>query len=154
MSLPPDIAAFLKSRRVAVAGVSRQPQAPANAIFRKLKDAGLEVVPVNPKAAEVEGVPCYPDVASIPGEIDGVMIATHPGEALAVVQQCAGRGVKRVWFHRSFGTGSVSSEALAACKAQGIAAIEGGCPLMYCEPVDPAHRCFRWFLKVAGRAPR
>jgi len=39
-------------------------------------------------------------------------------------------------------------------EAGGLACIVGGCPLMYCEPVDPGHawlcRVLGWF----GRVPR
>ena len=147
------LAEFLAGKRFAVAGVSRQPQQAANAIYRKLRSSGFEVIPVNPNAAEVEGVRCYPDLASIPGAIDGAVIATHPRAALDIVRQCGEKGVRRVWFHRSFGTGSVSGEALQECKARGIEAIVGGCPLMYCEPVDAGHRCVRGWLRLFGRVP-
>ena len=121
--------------------------------YRRLRDTGLEVVPVNPKATEIEGVRCYPDLASIPGAIDGVVIVTPPDAALNLVRQCADKGVRAVWFHRSFGTGSVSKDAVEECKARGIAVIEGGCPMMYCEPVDAGHRCIRWWLRLFGRVP-
>jgi len=151
--MPKKVAGFLAGKRYAVAGVSRTPKQAANAIFRRLVASGFEVLPVNPNATEVEGVHCYPDIASIPGEIDGVVIATPPAAALSVVQQCAAKGVGHVWFHRSFGAGSVSKEALKECKTHGIAILEGGCPLMYCEPVDPGHKCIRMMLRLLGKVP-
>jgi predicted CoA-binding protein len=151
--MPSSVAEFLAGKRFAVAGVSRSPAQAANAIYRKLRGSGFEVFPVNPNAHEVESARCYPDLGSIPGPIDRVVIATHPRNALDIVRQCIERGVRQVWFHRSFGTGSVSVEAVAECKARGIQCIEGGCPLMYCEPVDLGHRCFRWWLRMGGRVP-
>lgn len=148
---PPAIDRFLSGRRFAVAGVSRHPAEAANAIFRKLKASGYDVVPVNPAASEVEGVPCYPDLASVPGPLDGVVVATHPRVAADVAREAADRGVSCVWFHRSFGAGSVSADAVAACRARGVTTIVGGCPLMFCEPVDVAHRCIRWWLGLRGR---
>ena len=65
--LPASVSEFLAGKRFAVAGVSRQPKQAANAIYRKLRGIGLEVLPINPNAAEVEGVQCYPDLASVPG---------------------------------------------------------------------------------------
>jgi predicted CoA-binding protein len=150
---PQEVASFLQGKRFAVAGVSRDPAQAANAIFRKLRDTGYEVVPVNPKASELEGVPCYPDVLSVPGSIDGVVVATHPRTAVEVVRHCADRQVKHIWFHRSFGQGSVSKEAIEECKTRGIQCIIGGCPLMYCEPVDFGHRCIRSWLRFSGRVP-
>ncbi len=152
--LPSLVSDFLGRTRLAVAGVSRQPGQPANAIFRRLRDSGHDVVPVNPRAEEIEGVRCYRDIASVPGRVGGVMIATPPDVSVDIVRQCATLGIDLVWFHRSFGAGSVSPAAVEACKAGGINCIVGGCPLMYCEPVDIGHRCMRWWLGWRGRVPR
>jgi len=155
MARTPDaVARFLATKRLAVAGVSRQPQQAANAIFRKIRSSGYEVYPINPQADQVEGVRCYADVASLPQPVDGIVVATHPDVAADVVRQCADRGVPRVWFHRSFGQGSVSDAAVRECASRGIECIVGGCPLMFCEPVDVAHTCMRWWLQRRGRVPR
>lgn len=151
--VPAAVREFLQGRRIAVAGVSRQPAQAANAVFRKLRDCGYEAIPVNPNAEQLEGVRCYPDLAAIPGPIDGVLVATHPKQAVDLVRQSSARGVRRVWFHRSFGNGSVSPEAIGECKARGVDCIVGGCPLMYCAPVDFGHRCMRWWLRRGGRVP-
>lgn len=147
----PAVEEFLAARHLAVAGVSRDPQQPANHIFRRLKDTGHTVWAVNPSADEVEGGPCYPDLAAVPGPVEGVVIATPPAAAPEVVRACAELGIGRVWMHRSFGTGSVSDEAVALCRERGIQVIVGGCPMMYCGKVDVAHRCMRWVLEVRGR---
>lgn len=152
--VPGVVADFLSARRIAVAGVSRGKDSAANPVFRKLRDSGYQVFPVNPNAAEVEGVACYPDLAHIPGELDAVVVATHPDAAIEVVRQAIERGVKRVWFHRSFGQGSVSAAAVEACRQAGVSSIVGGCPLMYCDPVDPGHRCMRAILGWMGKVPR
>jgi predicted CoA-binding protein len=154
MHVPDSVASFLKGRRFAVAGVSRQSGQAANAVFRKLKRSGYDVFPINPNASQVEGVRCYADVGSVPGPLDGVVIATPPAASIDVVRQCGASGVRRVWFHRSFGEGSVSDAAVRACAEQRIDAIVGGCPLMFCEPVDFGHRCMRWWLQRKGRVPK
>jgi uncharacterized protein len=151
--LPLPVAEFLKGRTFAVAGVSRESGQTANHIYRKLRASGYDVVPVNPKAPEVEGVTCYPTILAIEKPIDGVVVATPPSASVEIVRQCAARGVSRVWFHRSVGQGSVSDEAVAECHARGLSCIVGGCPLMYCEPVDPVHRCMRWILSWGTRIP-
>jgi predicted CoA-binding protein len=153
-NVPDSIAAFLRGRRFAVAGVSRQPGQAANAVFRRLQHAGYEVFPVNPHAADVEGTACYGTIAAVPGPLDGVVIATAPDVSAQVVQQCGDHEVPQVWFHRSFGGGSVSEDAVRTCEARGIQCIVGGCPLMFLEPVDVGHRCMRWWLQWQGRVPR
>jgi uncharacterized protein len=148
------VAEFLRGKRIAVAGVSRTPAAHSgNAVYRGLRERGYQVVPINPNTKEVEGTKCYPSLASVPGDIDGVVIATHPRAAIDVVRQCRQRGIRQVWFHRAFGDGSVSDDALRECEAQGLHPIVGGCPLMYSEPVDVVHRCARWWLRWRRHLP-
>lgn len=151
--LPEAVADFLSIERIAVAGVSRSPSQAANAVFRKLRESGYKAVPINPNATEIEGERCYPDLPSVPGGVDAVVVATHPGVAGQLVEQCVQCGIGRLWFHRSFGSGSVSEEAIRLCEAAGIEPIVGGCPLMYCKPVDIGHRCMRWWLHRRGRVP-
>ena len=151
--VPDSVAEFLAGKRIAVAGVSRDSRQAANAILRKLRQSGHDSVPVNPHATELEGVQCYPSLATIPGQIDGLVVAAHPDAASDLVRQCAKLGIRHVWFHRSFGTGSVSDEAVREAKALGLQCLVGGCPLMYCEPVDTIHCCMRGWLQFRHRAP-
>ncbi len=153
-TLKETVADFLAQERIAVAGVSRSGAAPANFIYKKLRDSGHEVFAVNPNAQEVEGDQCYANLAAIPKTVDGVVVATHPNVSAQVVQACVETGVPRVWLHRSFGEGSVSGEAVRLCRERGIAVIAGGCPMMFCEPVDLAHKCMRWVLNLTGRLPK
>lgn len=151
LTLPEAAQEFLAQKRIAVAGVSRKGDAAANAIYKKLRSAGYEVFPVNPNAAEVEGDKCYPTLTAIPGGVDGVVIGTAPSAAAQLVRECGALGIKRVWMHRSFGQGSVDDEAVRLCRELGLSVIPGSCPMMFCEPVDVAHQCMRWFLRVSGK---
>lgn len=153
-SMPEVVGDFLRCKRIAVAGVSRTGDSAANAVYRKLRDCGYDVFPVNPNATQVEGVACYPDVGRVPGDLDGVVVATHPAASAEVARQAMRRGIRRIWFHRSFGQGSVSPDAVEECARQGAVCIVGGCPLMYCQPVDLGHRCIRGWLSWRGRLPR
>ncbi len=148
------VEAFLAQKRIAVAGVSRNKNEAANVVYRKLRASGYEVFPVNPNAETVEGDDCYPDLKSVPGGVDGVVIATRPAVTEEVVRECADLGVPRVWMHRSFGQGSVSENAVDYCREKGIEVIPGGCPMMFCRPVDLGHKCMRWILSVTGGLPR
>lgn len=152
-TIPESVAVFLAGKRIAVAGVSRDPNQAANAIFRRLRETGHETIPVNPHATELEGVPCYRDIASIPGTIDGLMVATTPDVTMDLVRQCSDRGIKNIWFHRSFGAGSVSDAAVQEAKQRGMNCLVGGCPLMYTGKVDPFHKCVGAWLRWRHRGP-
>lgn len=144
---------FLAQRSLAVAGVSRNPAEAANAIYRRLRDAGYAVYAVNPSAEEVEGDPCYPTLAAVPAAIDGVVIVTPPEATTALVEDCAALGIARVWMHRGIGPGSVSESAVARCRDYGIAVIPGACPMMFLDPVDVGHRCIRAISRFTGHLP-
>lgn len=144
---------FLDQKRIAVAGVSLTTEDAANVIYRKLRDNGYEVFPVNPNADTFEDVRCYADVKSIPDGVDGVVIVTRPEVTEQVVRDCHEAGVPRVWMHRSFIGSSVSDEAVQYCRDHDIAVIAGGCPMMFCKP-DIGHRCMRWITRMAGGLPK
>jgi acyl-CoA synthetase (NDP forming) len=144
---------FLALERIAVVGVARDGRSPANLIYRKLEASGGRVYAVNPNADMVEGAACYRDLTAIPGGVDGAVIVTHPEVTASVIDACAVAGVRQVWLHRSFGKGSVSEEAIARCFHHGITVIPGGCPMMFCAPVDPGHTCMRLLLRLTGGLP-
>jgi predicted CoA-binding protein len=145
---------FLAQRRIAVAGVSRDPKQAANLIYRRLRAAGYEVHAVNPHATEVEGDRCYPSLAAIGAPLDGVVVVTTPSVAAALAGDCAQAGVPRVWLHRGIGPGSLSDAAVAAFRERGIAVIPGGCPNMFGATADPGHRCMCAVLTLMGKIPR
>jgi uncharacterized protein len=146
---------FLAHRRIAVTGVSRNPGAHgSNAVYKRLRERGYEVFAVNPNADEVEGDPAYLDLKSIPGGVDAVVIGTRPEIAETTMRDCAELGIKYVWMHRSFGTGSVSDAATADGRRHGITVIDGGCPLMFEPASDPAHKAMRFLFTLTGKVPK
>lgn len=143
--------AFLKLKSIAVVGISSKEDAAANIIYKKLRDQKYKVFAVNPNADVVEGDICYPQLQDIPEKIDGVVIGTHPDITLQIIDECAELGIRYVWIHRSFGWGSFHPDAEEKANEHGLSLIPGGCPMMFSEPVDPAHKCFRWFLRMSGK---
>jgi uncharacterized protein len=148
-------AEFLASKRVAVTGVSRKPENHgSNVVYKRLRERGYEVFAVNPNADEVEGDLAYHDLRSIPGGVDAVVIGTRPEIAEETMRECAELGVKHVWMHRSFGTGSVSDTATEFGRERGITVIDGGCPCMFDPTADFGHKAMRLVFTLNGRVPR
>ena len=147
---------FLAQKRIAVAGVSRNNShhPTGNLIYRRLKESGHAVFPVNPHMQTFEGERCYPDLRSIPGGVDGVVIVTRPEITQQIVHDCQRAGVRRVWMHQSLGKRtSVSPEAVEYCRQHDISVIPGACPMMYGGHADFGHTCMRWILKLTGGLP-
>ena len=67
-------------------------------IFSLVQAGFLAIYPVNPKYTEVLGLPCYPSVRDIPGIVDNVMVSIPAESVLALLDDCAAKGVKSVQF--------------------------------------------------------
>jgi uncharacterized protein len=148
-------AEFLAGKRVAVTGVSRNPQGHgSNAVYQRLRDRGYQVFAINPNADEVEGDRCYPDLKSVPGGVEAVVIGTRPETAEATMRECADLGIGHVWMHRGPGAGSVSAAATGYGRQRGITVIDGGCPLMFDPTADAGHKAMRFMLTWTGKVPR
>ena len=146
---------FLANKRIAVTGVSRNPQGHgSNVVYQRLRDRGYEVFAVNPNADQVEGDPCYQSLESIPGGVDAVVIGTRPEVADETMRECADLGIRHVWMHRSFGEGSVSDSATEFGRGQGISVIDGGCPCMFDPTADSGHKAMRFIFTLTGKVPR
>ena len=141
------IDSFLAGRHLAVVGVSRDTKKFPNAVYRRLRDAGRTLYPVNPNAAPgtLEGDTCYARLADVPDPVDGVLVMVPAERAAEVVQEAVDRGIRSVWLHRGSGPGAVSGEAVALCRDNGVAVVDGACPLMFEAPVRGVHRMHRFF---------
>ncbi len=154
-TLEQKVDSFLALAKIAVVGVSLTSDKTGNYIYRKLKKTGKSVFPVHPKATNFDGERCYPDVKSIPGGVDGAVIVTRPEITEVIVRDCAEAGVKMVWMHQSLlkKAGSVSHKAVEFCRENGIDVIDGSCPMMHYKPIDFAHKCMGWMMRVSGNMP-
>jgi len=148
---------FLAQKNIAVAGVSRKSGSTANLIYKRLKETGHTVFPINPNTDVFDEVRCYPDVKSIPEKIDGVVIVTKSSTTEKIVKDCAETGINRVWMHNALGNrgsnksgSSISNQAVQMCRDNNISVIPGGCPMMFCKPVDFGHKCMRGFARLTG----
>jgi predicted CoA-binding protein len=155
--IPTKIAAtdFLALKRVAVTGVSANPQGHgSNAVYTRMRERGYTVFAVNPNSPTAEGDPTYPDLRSIPGGVDAVVIGTRPAHAEATMREAIDLGIRHVWMHRAFGAGSVSDAATRLGRENGVTVIDGGCPLMYGPTSDGGHRVMCRMLTWTGKVPR
>lgn len=152
-SLKSKVDQFLACHTIAVIGVSKHADQPANANYRKLKEAGYVVFPVNPNCSIVENDVCYAHVSDIPDKVEAALIFTHPNVTASVVEECDKAGIGNIWIHKGMG-GSTSKAATLYIKSRpGINFIDGACPLMFLKNGDGFHRVFRNVLRLTGGLP-
>jgi predicted CoA-binding protein len=144
---------FLGQKRIAMVGISRQPQDFSLTLFRELRKRGYDAVPVNPQAKQIDGQPCFARLQDVHPSVDCALLMTSPSASDAVVRDCAEAGVKRVWMYRAGGAGAVSPEAVKYCEGHGIAVIPGECPFMFLPEGSWFHRVHGVLRKITGRYP-
>jgi uncharacterized protein len=147
---------FLAQKRIAIVGVTRDPNGWGRRLYDAFKERGYDVYAVNPNASSVQGIQCYTDLKQLPMKPDGVLLAVPPSVTDQVVREVAALNIPRVWMHRGGGPGAVSQSAIEFCQANNIAVVYGVCPFMYLQPQAFGHKLHyniaRWLNILPGGA--
>lgn len=144
---------FLKQKRLALVGVSRDPKDFSHRLFIEFLERDYEAVPVNPKAVKIAGQPCYENVCAIPRPVGGALLLLPPHLTAWVVRGCARVRIPLVWMHRGAGDGAINDEAVAYCQQHSIRVIEGFCPYMFLSHPGLVHRAHGWMMRLEGTYP-
>ena len=139
-----EIQDFLGAKRIAIAGVSRNPQDFSRMLFREFRDRGYDVVPVNPNLAEVDGIPCVAHIADISPPAEAALLLTRPGMNAFLASDCVRAGIRRIWMYRA------SQEA----PPEGVSLIAGECPFMFLSKPHGIHRLHGFCRKLVGAYPK
>lgn len=142
--------AFLDRPRIAVIGASADPKKFGNTVFRALRDHGIEVVPVNPRATDVDGVACVARIRDLGPTVDAAMIMLAGDAAVEAVEECGAHGIRHVWLFRGAGAGALSERALQAGERFGIEVVPGACPLMFLPPASGVHSMHLHVRRLVG----
>ncbi len=145
---------FMGVKRLAMVGLSRRSLDFSRWLCRELQRRGYEVIPVNPKARELDGMPCYARVGEIRPPVEAALVMTPARVSEPVVRDCAEAGVRFVWLYRAVGRGAVSRAAVEFCEARGIQVIAGLCPCMFFPDAALIHRIHKRLLQMTGGYPR
>jgi len=96
---------------IAIVGLSRTFHKDSQYVGRYLKNAGYQIIPVNPGADKILGQQAYPDLKSIPAEIDVVDVFLSPEHLSEAVDQAIELNPqpRAIWLQ--LGTGKHPEEA-------------------------------------------
>lgn len=126
MDAPSDarVAHLLRSaHRIAIVGLSGNPERPSYNVARYLLEYGYEIVPVNPNENEVLGRRAYPRLTNVPQQIDLVNIFRRPSGIPDAVRGAIAVGAFTVWMQ----LGVVHEEAAAMAENAGLAVVMDRC---------------------------
>ncbi len=144
------IDSFLAIRRVAVAGVSRDPKKFGHLVFKLLKEKGFEVYPINPEIDQIAGVPCFHSVSALPLNVHSLLIITQKKQTKSVVAEAVAKGIDNIWIQQM----SDTPEAIELASSHPVNLVTGECILMHLDPVTGIHKFHRTVKKLFGLYPR
>ena len=145
-----NIERFLAAKKMAIAGVSKDPKKFGHVVYQELKERGYEVYPINPTTDSMDGIPCYSSVGALPAGIDHLLVLTRKPQTPGVIKDAVERGIKNIWIQQM----SETPETLALINDKDINFIHKQCILMFVEPVAGVHKFHRVVKKFFGLLPK
>lgn len=122
MELKDQISEFLAGQPCAVVGATADREKYGNKVLRCFLQKDLSVVPVNPRAENIEGLKAAASLAECVPVPYAVSIITPPKITETVVRQAIELGIQHIWMQ----PGAESEAAVAECRDAGCNVISGG----------------------------
>jgi len=123
-------------------------------VARKLRKQGIEVIAVNPRFADDPTRRRASSLTKIEPAVEAVLVYVNRPQTMEAVDDCVAAKIPMVWLHDALSPGAAIPAAIEKLRSAGCAVIPGLCPMFYLRPVDPAHFCLKWMLRLAGKEKR
>ena len=133
MATSKEVEILLRSRTIAVVGLSKDPSKESFSVSQYLKEQGYRIIPVNPTASEILGERAYPSLLEIPAEeakrIDVVDIFRPSEQVPPIVEQAIqlrkadGVNPKMIWMQ----VGIENPAAAEVARRAGLAVVQNLC---------------------------
>jgi len=93
-----SLSTFFNPKSITIIGASRDPLKVGGIVVNNIIDSGFggQILPINPKASEINGLPCYPDINSLSQIPDLAVIAIPAQFVLESLRQINEKGTKNV----------------------------------------------------------
>jgi predicted CoA-binding protein len=117
---------LLELKNWAVVGTTKDTSKFGYKVYKKLKNKGYNVFPVNPGLDEINGEKCYHSVTDITEKIDVASMIINPKIGIDVLDAIHEKGIKNVWCQ----PGAESQELIDKAKAYGMNIIYNECVLV------------------------
>lgn len=107
----------------AVIGVSKNAKKYGYKVFKDLKEAGYNVIPINPHEKEILGAKVYKDIFEVNSKIDMVIFVVPPIITEKILLSVKKLGIGKVWLQ----PGSESKKSIEYCRQNKIECIHNAC---------------------------
>ncbi|MGP7815700.1 CoA-binding protein [Niallia sp. 01092] len=112
-----------KAKRIAVVGLSNNPEKTSYMVANAMKNAGYEIIPVNPTVDEVFGVKAVARLSDIKGHVDIVNIFRRPEHLPKVAEEFEKIDADVFWAQ----LGIIHEETFHSLKNKGYTVIMDRC---------------------------
>ena len=145
---------FLGKKRIAIWGVEDAKADPGQWVVSKLRKEGMTVIAVNPAFADNASPERASSLTKVDPPVEAVLVYVDRPQTMEAVGDCITAKIPLVWLHDALSPGAATPEAIAKLRSAGSTVIPGLCPMFHLKPVDPAHFCLKWLLRMAGKERR
>lgn len=145
-----QVQSFLEPKKLAIAGVSRNPKKFGRVVYEHLKKREFQVFGINPNSDSINGDPCYKTIADLPEEALNLYIVTPKAQTKDVIQAAIDRGMKNIWIQQS----SETTEAIELAQRNEVNLIYKECIFKFAEPVTGPHKFHKFISKLFGTYPK
>jgi uncharacterized protein len=141
---------FFSSKKLAIAGVSRNEKKFGNLVFQELIKKQYDVLPINPEAEVIGGVKCFKAISELPADVESLLIVTSKRKTDDVLRQAITKGIKNIWVQQH----SETPETVKIARESNKEIIFGKCVYMFADPVVGMHKFHRTITKLFGGIPK
>ena len=145
---------FLSKKRIAIWGVEDAKGDPGQMVERKFRKQRIDVIAVNPKFPDDPSQQRASSLTRINPPVEAVLGYVDRPQTMEAVDDCIAAKIPLVWLHDALSPGSAIPAAIDKLRSAGCSVIPGLCPMFYLKPVDPAHLCLKWILRLARKEKR
>lgn len=117
---------MLEKKIWAVIGATKNKEKFGYKIWKKLKDHGYEVYPVNPRYEEIDGEKCFPTLKDLPKTPEVVDLVVPPKASMKVVDSANELGIDYLWFQ----PGTADEEVIDRAEDLGLKIVFHDCVLV------------------------
>ena len=145
---------FLAKKRIAIWGMEDARSDSGKMIAAKFRKLAIQVIGVNPKFSDDPSQERASSLTRINPPVEAVLIYVNRPQTMEAVNDCLAAKIPLVWLHDALSTGAGTPEAIDVLRSAGCRVIPGLCPMLVIPPIDPAHFCLKWILRLVGKERR
>ncbi|HIE36862.1 TPA: CoA-binding protein [Candidatus Geothermarchaeota archaeon] len=109
-------------RKIAVVGMSRNPDKPSHYVPRYLMERGYEIYPINPTADEILGKKVYKSISDLPEDVEILNVFRPSEEIPGIVDEALKKNFKVIWLQEG-----IYNEDIIKAREKGVTTIWNRC---------------------------